>query len=496
MLMNQNNTNWRERPIFPGWGIGKVTRGFAFALSLAMLFCACHSNGEKDTKADHISLNTKSVFPIRVSENHRYFVDQQGHPFFWLGDTGWLLLSKLNQPQVTTYLNDRQAKGFNVIQVMVIHELDEKNADGQAALLDKDLSRPDTATLKGKLNYWQGLDTLIAKAERRNMLVAMVPVWGSVVKSGKVSKAQATAFARFLAGRYHGAKNVVWLNGGDIPGSDSTAIWQAIGQIIKQQNPGQLMSFHPRGRTQSSMWFHKAAWLDFNCFQSGHRRYDQDNEPGSLQYGEDNYKYVQADYKLRPVKPTLDAEPSYEGIPQGLHDSLQPRWDAAAIRRYAYWSVFAGACGFTYGANGVMQFYDPTKAIAGSYGVIKGWEQALEDTASGQLIFLKNLLLSKPYLTRVPDTAAVIDQGTRYDYVAVTKAAHYALFYTPNGRNFQVRLKGLLEGTSPMEFSWFNPRNGQTTEKQAVKTKDLYMADPPGETVHGNDWVLIIEQVS
>jgi hypothetical protein len=27
------------------------------------------------------------------------------------------------------------------------------------------------------------------------------------------------------------------------------------------------------------------------------------------------------------------------------------------VRRYAYWSVFAGSCGHTYGHNAIMQFY-------------------------------------------------------------------------------------------------------------------------------------------
>jgi hypothetical protein len=50
----------------------------------------------------------------------------------------------------------------------------------------------------------------------------------------------------------------------------------------------------------------------------------------------------------------LDGEPSYEGIPQGLHDPTQPLWTDADARRYAYWSVFAGACGHTYGDNAVL----------------------------------------------------------------------------------------------------------------------------------------------
>ena len=31
------------------------------------------------------------VFPMKVSENQRYFVDQAGEPVFWLGTTQWQL---------------------------------------------------------------------------------------------------------------------------------------------------------------------------------------------------------------------------------------------------------------------------------------------------------------------------------------------------------------------------------------------------------------------
>ncbi|WP_211481754.1 glycoside hydrolase family 140 protein [Arachidicoccus rhizosphaerae] len=474
---------------------GKSVKAGLATAAVALLLGGCQS-GSRQKESKKAQQEDGTAFPIKVSDNHRYFVDQSGKPFFWLGDTGWLILSKLRQGQVDSYLEDRADKGFNVIQVMVIHDLAEENADGRTALINKDLSRPDTATAQGGhiLNYWQGLDSLVVKADSRHMLVALVPVWGSVVKSGKVSSDQATSFARFLAHRYHSAKNVIWLNGGDIPGSDSLGIWQAIGTTIKSINPQQLMSFHPRGRTQSSTWFQTAEWLDFNVFQSGHRRYDQDNESGSLRYGEDNYKYVLDDYQKKPIKPTLDAEPSYEGIPQGLHDSLQPRWDAASIRRYAYWSVFAGACGFTYGANAVMQFYDPSTGLAGAYGVTKSWQQGLQDTAAGQMIYLKTLMLSKPYLTRVPDTVCVLDQGEKYNYVAATKGPGYAMFYTPNGRAFKVDLSELQLNHQKVNISWFDPRTGEISPKEAVITENTYDARPPGQKGHGNDWVLVLQK--
>ena len=37
---------------------------------------------------------------LTVSENHRYLVHQNGTPFFWLGNTAWLLPERLNQDEV------------------------------------------------------------------------------------------------------------------------------------------------------------------------------------------------------------------------------------------------------------------------------------------------------------------------------------------------------------------------------------------------------------
>jgi hypothetical protein len=62
---------------------------------------------------------TKNKCPhLTVSANKR-FLTAGGKPFFWLGDTGWLLLSKRNREETEKYLEDRKLKGFNVIQIMV-----------------------------------------------------------------------------------------------------------------------------------------------------------------------------------------------------------------------------------------------------------------------------------------------------------------------------------------------------------------------------------------
>ena len=50
------------------------------------------------------------------------------------------------------------------------------------------------------------------------------------------------------------------------------------------------------------------------------------------------------------------------------------------VRRYAYWSVFAGSFGHTYGHNSIMQFIKP--GVGGAYGAKKPWYDALNDPAT------------------------------------------------------------------------------------------------------------------
>jgi len=227
-------------------------------------------------------------------------------------------------------------------------------------------------------------------------------------------------------------------------------------------------------------------------FQSGHRRYDQDTSKSELRYGEDNWRYVDVDYSKTPAKPTFDGEPSYESIPQGLHDSTEVRWDAAAVRRYGYWSVFAGGCGYTYGNNAVMQMHSP-KDKKGAYGVTDYWTDALNAPGAGQMVFLKELMLSRPYFDRVPDTALVSDQGTRYAYVAATRGRNYAFLYTYTGRSFGV-VMARIEG-SKVKATWYNPRDGHSTETGTIDNAGVATFDPPGQPADGNDWVLILDSV-
>ena len=434
---------------------------------------------------------------LRISENKRYLVTETGKPFFWMGDTGWMLFTKLNREEAEKYFEDRRQKGFNVIQVMVIQNLKKAvNVYGDSALIDQDIERPfitdgNLADDPKQYDYWDHVDYLVSLAHKKGLYLALVPIWGSNIRNGSISREKAGKYASWLAERYKDKSNVIWLNGGDIKGSDSTVIWNTIGSTIRKISPGQLITFHPFGRTQSSEWFHNERWLDFNMFQSGHRRYDQDTT--GHRYGEDNWKYVINDYNKIPTRPTMDGEPSYEGIPQGLHDTTQPYWTDTDVRRYAYWSVFAGACGFTYGNNAVMQFHKGDD-LESAYGVKDNWDVAINASGAFQMKYLKQLMLARPYFERIPAQDLIADrQGERHDYLAATKGRDYAFIYTCNGSTMKINLGEMH--LSKIKASWYNPRNGHYIKIGNYEAKSIKTFIPPDGKSDGNDWVLILDRI-
>ncbi len=447
------------------------------ALAAAAVLLAAQVAGQPATKR------------VIVSANRHFLSYQDGTPFFWLGDTAWLLFSKLNRDETEKYLEDRRRKGFTVIQVMVLQSTAMKSASGVPALIGGDISKPNLTPG----SYWENIDWVIDRAAEKGLYVAMVPAWGAIVKAGQLNEKNVAVYATFLARRYKNKPNVFWIAGGDIKGSDNAAVWNALGRTLKAEDPAHLITFHPFGRMQSSMWFHDEPWLDFNMFQSGHQRYDQDTGSPN-KYGEDNWRYVRDDFERRPTKPVIDGEPSYEGIPQGLHDQKQPYWTAADARRYAYWSVFAGAAGHTYGDNAVMQFYKPGDS-APSYGAKNYWFDAINDPGSDQMRFLKSLMLSHPYFDRAPDLTSVVgDSGTRHDYVIATRGRSYLFAYTYSGKPFRIRL-GAITGTR-VAASWYNPRDGSAQSIGTFDNRGAVTFTPPGGPREGNDWVLVIDDAT
>lgn len=433
--------------------------------------------------------------PLAPMKNGRYL--QTGDvPFFWLGDTAWLLLHRLTREEIQTYLRNRAEKGFNVIQVSLVHWLPAENIYGRSAFLENDLAKPDTS---GPDSYWDLLDFAFDEAAKLGLYLGVLPVWGSnLVKGESLTVENVTPYFTFLTGRYGKRPNLIWILGGDVRGDVHPEVWERAAELIRRETPQRLLCYHPFGRTDSSDWFGEAGWPDIHMFQSGHRRYDQqslgswdDLNQSQQWFGEDNWRYVERDLSLTPLRPTLDAEPSYEQIPQGLHDGSEPYWQDHDVRRYAYWSVFAGACGFTYGSNAVMQFLKP--GFEPSFSAREFWDEALHHPGSSQVGFLRDLMEQLPFSTAHAAQHLLPDgSGERYDRIAVLAGEGFLLCYDYTGRPFRLMLQMPGFSTGDADAWWFDPSQGKKSYLGSFPLGKTHLFTPARRALGQNDVVLLL----
>lgn len=409
-------------------------------------------------------------------------------PFFWLGDTAWLMLLKLNEDEIYTYLRNRKEKGYNVIQTVLIQS--PQDVESSLASGRKDVTKSE---------YWNFVDQILDMAEQMGLYIGLLPAWGSLVKANILNMETMRTYANFLGKRYQNRKNLIWILGGDVRGDVDYDVFCLEGEILKSYNPERIVAYHPFGRTSSSLWFHNEPWLDMNLFQSGHRRYDQaslgewdDNAERETFFGEDNWKYVDRDLSYDIVKPTLDAEPSYEGIPQGLHNPRNPYWEEWDVRRYAYWSVFAGAAGHTYGSNAIMQFYDDFNE-RGAYGVRELWQDAMHHPGCAQLGYLKNLMESVDFINgKADDSLLLFGQKERYHRISVFAGEDYILCYDYMGDEFLLDLRRFQN--MALDAWWMDPRNNSLSYITTIKGQEKWLASPVARKEKANDWVLILKK--
>lgn len=407
----------------------------------------------------------KENWRLRISDNQRYLQYTDGRPFFWLGDTGWLLPERLDRSEADYYLMKCRLAGYNVVQVQVMDGVPSYNIYGQPSLIDGwNFNGIDR---KGIYGYWDHLDYIIDLAQKNGIYIGMVCIWGSMVKDGRIDVEGAKSYGKFLAQRYKDKPNIIWMMGGDIQGDIHPEVWEALATTIKSIDKNHLMTYHPRGRYTSARWWSKARWLDFHTFQSGHRKYGQ--RMGNADYPipddteEDNWMYVDSTWTYSPMKPVLDSEPSYEDIPKGLHDPNEARWQDHDVRRYAYWSVFAGSCGHTYGHNAIMQMLKPGYPTSyGTSGAEKAWYQALEDPGFNQMKYLKALMLSLPYFDRIPDQSIISGRnGEKYLRLLATRGNDYLMVYNYSTVPMSVDMTKI--SGAKKKVWWMDAASGQLT---------------------------------
>lgn len=452
-------------------------------LIASVIFCCIKINAQehpwKGTSVDFSHGN------LAISENKRFLIFEDGTPFFYLGDTGWEIFHRLDKKDTEIYLENRRAKGFTVIQAVVLaeqHGLDVPNMEGHKPLIGNDPLRPNE-------EYFAHIDWVIKKAADKGIFIGLLPTWGDKVDkqwgTGPVifNSENAFKYGQWIGNRYKNFTNIIWINGGDRQGGgDNTPIWNALAEGIKSVDKNHLMTFHPSGWKSSSEWFHDSEWLDFNMAQTSHAR------RGSSAFK----RFIAGDYERLPLKPCLDGEPRYEDHPVNWKPEELGWFDETDVRQAMYWSLFSGAFGHTYGCHPIWQMKTPEREAVGF--ARNNWYDALDFPGAYDLIHARRLIESRPFLSRIPDQSMIVKaEMTDDDYTVATRGEGYAFVYFPAGSSAEITTSK-LEAEKIMAH-WFDPRTGKAMKIGKMKGNETKTFTPPSSG-KGNDWILVLDDIS
>jgi hypothetical protein len=341
--------------------------------------------------------------------------------------------------------------------------------------------------------------------------LAVLPAWARTYIETRLGNPEHKLFTHdpegtydygfYLGNRFRDMDHLIWGLGGDSWGTRDTIYNKMASGIIDGYRDGDgdrvLMSYHPKGgtyrppATSTGEFYHNMEWLDFNMIQSGHR------------IGNRNFEKISEDYHRLPVKPTLESEPCYEQHPV-KHNYENGRFGAWHLRRRAYWAVLAGSFGFTYGGNGIWQMSTADRPGKESH-FSHYWHEALEHEGGQQMIHVRNLFESRPFIDpeRIPDQGILADPSDSTDeHIQCARAADFSywIIYITNGREFRLH-KDYLESREYKGW-WYDPRTGDCMGPDSSLIRRPFHIelgstfcrfDPPGLAGEGNDWVLVLD---
>ena len=394
------------------------------------------------------------VYPIKVSDNGRYFVDQEGKPVFWLGTTQWQLFREYKIEEARTILERTADKGFAFAQVMLMGVGDgtKPNVYGQKPWINDNPLTPNEA-------YFQNVDAVVQIANENGVVISMTLYHQRYRNCITVENSR--AWAKWLAKRYKDIPNIVWSMTPEAKKEFIPVLRELAAGLHEGDGGYHLITFKPDPAPYSSSFIHKESWLDFNSMQT-------------WKSVELIYPMVTQDYNLKPIKPVLMAEGAYEhGSEYGF--DVSPLW----IRRQAYYSYLAGAH-HTYGHND-------------SWRVLSTWKQALDAPGAVQLRILKKVFLDlSEWWYLVPDQSIFATGGQTRGQILNLAARHkdckWVMVYLGSKASFSIKMDKII--TAKVNVRWIDPKTGSSTAAGSFSnTGTQYFSTPEG----WEDAILMLE---
>ncbi|HBC88799.1 MAG TPA: hypothetical protein DCZ94_17795 [Lentisphaeria bacterium] len=430
---------------------------------------------------------------LRVADSKRTFEHEDGTPFFWLGDTWWLALSKrMSWPTDFKQLTaDRVRKGFSVIQIVagIYPDMDsfDKRGENEAGFpWEKNYSRINPA-------YFDKADQRIGWLVQQGLVPCIVGCWGYYL--AKLGTEKLKKHWRYLIARWS-AYPVVWCAAGEAEmpyylSKDKDADrktqhegWTELVKYIRNTDPVKhMVTIHPTriGRNQIA----DDSLLDFDMLQTGHSGYE------TVPY---TVKTVIEERKRQPHMPVLVGEVNYEGIFHHSHEDVQ---------RLTFWSaLLSGTAGHTYGANGIWQVntekdpYGPSPH-GGNWGITP-WQEASRLPGSFQLGLARKFLSRYEWWKFEPRQDWVTPPGTpeKQDLpfaAGIPGVVRIIYIYNPPTPWAEPMMVSSLSTRIQYNAFFWDPRTGKKYEIEKIKPDSAGSWKIP-IVPYFKDWVVVIEE--
>lgn len=380
---------------------------------------------------------------IKISKNDRYFIDGNGKPFFWQGDTEWELFHLFSVSEARALLLQRRNQGFNVIQVMVTGVFPEwgqmqgmKPWEGMRAWMNNDPLTPDE-------NYFERADSIVTIAEEYEIMIVMGVYHARDSDAGRINIQNAKIWSKWLAQRYKNSKNIIWSMYPHADPSSQPVIWATVQGILEGDGGTHLITMHPDPSPASSSFMHKERWLSFNTLQT---------------WSTDlmNYDMVKTDYERVPVKPVVNGEARYED-----EDGTTP----FETRCAGYWACLAGG------------FY--------SYGHGNNWKSPLNwrdwynSPGTRQMNILGDFFRSIAWWNLLPDQSIFINQ-INGNTAAHSSEGDWILAYLTNSDPVTLKLDFITASETATGW-WVDPLTGIRTKIGVFPVSENHDFIPPGD---------------
>ena len=433
------------------------------------------------------------VYPLKVSANGRYLVDQKDTPFLIVGDVPQTLVARVSTADAAKYFDDRQAHGFNSLWINVLdagpyyHEssYDGSTYDGIRPFTGHisggtdtahyDLSKPNEA-------YFTRVDKMVTLAAEHGITVFLDPIetgqWVPTLRNN--GPAAAYAYGQYLGNRYRRFDNIIWLNGNDFntwkdAGDDEVV--RAVAMGIKSADPRHLQTIELNVETSSSS--DDPTWAPIISLN------------GTYTYSP-TYFQMWHSYNHTPIVPTFLLEAHYDLMDYGHpYDYGTP----AVLRRQEYWTLLSGGKGQLYGNGYTCEF-------------MPGWKFYVDTVGVTQLEIWHKFFSALPWPDLVPDEDhAVLTAGlgtlgamqtrvSKSDYATAAKTpdGSYVIAYMPTARTITINMASLK---APAKAKWFDPTNGRyaAIAGSPLPNQGTRQFTPPGNNHDDGerDWVLLLD---